>query len=115
MLFFLDRYFAKEENLLKVLTNIYGIGRRTAILLCERVGLTSDARLFMLDVYKLRCITKEVRYYKTDDDLKKFIRERIVEQKKLGTNRGLRLKRGLPVRGQRTHTNAMICRGKQIL
>ncbi len=97
------------------LTYIYGIGRHTALRICESSGVSPDIRVHELtddQVLKLReCIDKE---HKVEGDLRREVRSNIKRHMDLGSYRGLRHRRGLPVRGQRTHTNARTRKGKAI-
>ncbi len=105
----------KSKRLEIGLTYIYGIGRHTALRICESSGVSPDIRVHELtddQVLKLReCIDKE---HKVEGDLRREVRSNIKRHMDLGSYRGLRHRRGLPVRGQRTHTNARTRKGKAI-
>jgi len=94
------------------LTYIYGIGRTRAVEICEKAGVERDAktdRLSESEVIKLREIIE--REYKVEGDLRREVNQNIKMLMDIGCYRGLRHRRGLPVRGQRTHTNARTRKG----
>ncbi|MBM7624006.1 30S ribosomal protein S13 [Sporohalobacter salinus] len=94
------------------LTYIYGIGRSTAQDIIEETGLDSDTRVRDLteeEVAKLRKVIDEE--YIVEGELRREIRSDIKRLKDIGCYRGIRHKKGLPVRGQRTQTNARTRKG----
>ncbi|MCL2122090.1 MAG: 30S ribosomal protein S13 [Clostridiales bacterium] len=94
------------------LTYIFGIGRSTSKMLCASTGVDPDTRIRNLtedEVAKLRdAITENV---KVEGDLRRDISLNIKRLMEIGCYRGLRHRRGLPVRGQRTKTNARTRKG----
>ena len=94
------------------LTYIYGIGDSTALEILEKAGVGRDQRIRDLsdtDVNKLRqAIEKE---YRVEGALRTEIAMNIKRLMDIGSYRGIRHRRGLPVRGQRTHTNARTKKG----
>jgi small subunit ribosomal protein S13 len=102
----------KNKRLEVALTYIYGIGRATARQILDETGLDpnmkSDA-LSEVDVAKIRETID--RSYKVEGDLRREVSMNIKRLMDLGCYRGLRHRRGLPVRGQRTHTNARTRKG----
>ncbi len=94
------------------LTYIYGIGRETARRIVETTGVNADLRVRDLsegDVNKLR---QEIeRTYRVEGALRTEIAMNIKRLMDIGSYRGIRHRRGLPVRGQRTHTNARTKKG----
>lgn len=94
------------------LTYIFGIGRTTAKKIIEKTGINPDTRVRDLteeDVAKLRaCIDKE---YKVEGDLRSNIAFDIKRLIEIGCYRGVRHRKGLPVRGQRSKTNARTRKG----
>lgn len=97
------------------LTYIYGIGRKKAEEICEKVKIPSEKRVHELtdeEVLKIReLIDKE---YHVEGDLRREVSMNVKRLMDLGCYRGLRHRKGLPVRGQRTHTNARTRKGKAI-
>lgn len=95
------------------LTYIYGIGPKISKIILEKAKISPDLRakeLTAVDVAKLQKIIEE---FKVEGDLRKDIRENIQRLKRIGSYRGSRHSAGLPVRGQRTRTNARTLRGKR--
>jgi small subunit ribosomal protein S13 len=94
------------------LTYIYGIGQKTALDILEKAGVSREQRIRDLndaDVNKLRqAIEKE---YRVEGALRTEIAMNIKRLMDIGSYRGIRHRRGLPVRGQRTHTNARTKKG----
>jgi small subunit ribosomal protein S13 len=94
------------------LTYIYGIGRSTAREICGKVDLDASTKTDVLtdsEVVHLREIIE--REYKIEGDLRREVSQNIKMLMDIGCYRGLRHRRGLPVRGQRTHTNARTRKG----
>ena len=88
------------------LTHIYGIGRTTALEICAASGIKHDTKIEALE--ELR---KTVSDYLVEGDLRREISTNIKRLMDLGTNRGIRHWKRLPVRGQRTKTNARTRKG----
>ena len=97
------------------LTYIRGIGIKTAKNICKDVGIPDDKRVEKLtdqEVVKIREFIE--KNYKVEGDLRSEVSLNIKRLTDLGTYRGIRHKKKLPVRGQRTHTNARTRKGKGI-
>lgn len=95
------------------LTYVYGIGPKISKIILEKTKINGDLRakeLSAVDVAKLQKIIEE---FKVEGDLRKEIRENIQRLKRIGSYRGSRHSVGLPLRGQRTRTNARTLRGKR--
>ncbi|TVR99267.1 MAG: 30S ribosomal protein S13 [Rhodospirillales bacterium] len=95
------------------LTYIHGIGRTSAKQICSRLGIPPERRVNQLadsDVMRLREVVDGE--LKVEGDLRREVAMNIKRLMDLGCYRGLRHRRGLPVRGQRTHTNARTRKGK---
>ncbi len=94
---------------------IYGIGPAKAQSICTQLGIPEDRRVNQLsdqEVLKIReLIDKDFR---VEGDLRREVAMNIKRLMDLGCYRGLRHRRGLPVRGQRTHTNARTRKGKAV-
>ena len=88
------------------LTSIYGIGRTRALAICESVGLRPDARVADLTEEELDRLRQEVARHTIEGDLRREVSMNIKRLMDLGCYRGLRHRKGLPVRGQRTRSNA---------
>ena len=94
------------------LTYIYGIGRDSARKILEKAGITSSDKSEALSDQEVARIREVIeREYKVEGDLRREISTNIKRLMDLGCYRGLRHRKGLPVRGQRTHTNARTRKG----
>ncbi len=94
---------------------IYGIGPQKAQDICTKLGIPDDRRVNQLsdeEIVKLRELID--RDYRVEGDLRRELAMNIKRLMDLGCYRGLRHRRGLPVRGQRTHTNARTRKGKAV-
>ena len=94
------------------LTYIFGVGRTRAKSICAKVGLLPERRVNELtdaEVMQIREIIE--RDYRVEGDLRREVAMNVKRLMDLGCYRGLRHRRGLPVRGQRTHTNARTRKG----
>ena len=94
------------------LTYIRGIGQQTATDICERASIEKDKRVNELretEIIKIREIIDN--NYRVEGELRREVSTNIKRLMDLGNYRGLRHRRGLPVRGQRTHTNARTRKG----
>ena len=93
------------------LTAIYGIGRSTAQKICTAAGVPFDRKIKDLSDPDLERIREEISRLPIEGDLRREMSINIKRLMDLGCYRGLRHRRGLPVRGQRTHTNARTRKG----
>jgi small subunit ribosomal protein S13 len=102
----------RDKKVVIGLSYIYGIGRRNAAEIVEKAGVDSALRVRDLtdaDVNKLRGVIE--RDYKVEGALRTEVAMNIKRLMDIGSYRGIRHRRGLPVRGQRTHTNARTKKG----
>ena len=102
-----------EKRLVISLTYIYGIGDTTAEKICKDAGVSVDIRTKNLTDEQLTALRSEVAKYRTEGDLRREVALNIKRLMEIGCYRGIRHKRGLPVRGQRTRTNARTRKGKR--
>jgi small subunit ribosomal protein S13 len=93
------------------LTYIYGIGRVTAQKICASTGVIPSTKISALSEETLDLLRGEVAKYTVEGDLRREVSMSIKRLLDLGCYRGLRHRRGLPVRGQRTKTNARTRKG----
>ena len=94
------------------LTYIYGIGRTTSKEICKRVNVPKNKRVHELSDDEVAQIRNAIDGgYQVEGDLRREVSMNIKRLMDLGCYRGLRHRRGLPVRGQRTHTNARTRKG----
>lgn len=95
------------------LTYIYGIGRTTASQICDKAGIAREIRINELGDDELSRIRDVIdREHQVEGDLRREIAMNIKRLMDLGCYKGLRHRRGLPVNGQRTHTNARTRKGR---
>ena len=93
------------------LTSIYGIGRSSSQKICKTVGIEASTKIKDLSEDEIARIRTEVTKYRVEGDLRREITVNIKRLMDLGTYRGIRHRRGLPLRGQRTRTNARTRKG----
>ena len=93
------------------LTAIYGIGRSTAQKICDAVGIAHSKKIKDLSDAELEKIREEIGRITIEGDLRRELSINIKRLMDLGCYRGFRHRRGLPVRGQRTRTNARTRKG----
>jgi small subunit ribosomal protein S13 len=93
------------------LTSIYGIGRTLAAKICDVAGIATDAKIKDLSEDEIDKLRGEVAKYAIEGDLRREVSMNIKRLMDLGCNRGVRHRRGLPLRGQRTRTNARTRKG----
>lgn len=93
------------------LTAIYGIGRVTAQQICVAAGVTASTKMKDLDDSEIDKLRDEVNKYRVEGDLRREVTMNIKRLMDLGCYRGVRHRRGLPVRGQKTKTNARTRKG----
>jgi small subunit ribosomal protein S13 len=94
------------------LTDIFGIGRTTAMKIITQLGLDPSTRVFDLSETQVREIRDHIEAnYQVEGELQREVKKNVKDLMDLGCYRGLRHRRGLPVRGQRTRTNARTRKG----
>jgi small subunit ribosomal protein S13 len=102
-----------NKHIVIALTSIYGIGKTTAIDLCNKVSIDPTTKVFSLSEDKLEALRVEISKMTVEGDLRRVVTMNIKRLMDLGCYRGLRHRRGLPVRGQRTKTNARTRKGRR--
>ncbi|QFY43640.1 30S ribosomal protein S13 [Candidatus Methylospira mobilis] len=100
-----------HKHLVISLTAIYGIGRTRAAHICKNVGVVPSTKVKALSEEQVERIREEVARFVVEGDLRREVAMNIKRLMDLGCYRGLRHRRGLPVRGQRTRTNARTRKG----
>ncbi|MFC3854094.1 30S ribosomal protein S13 [Salinispirillum marinum] len=93
------------------LTYIFGIGRTTARSICEASGIQPTRKIGDLSEDELDVVRNEVAKYAVEGDLRREVQMNIKRLMDLGCYRGIRHRRSLPLRGQRTKTNARTRKG----
>ena len=102
----------KNKRMDIALTYIYGIGRTTALHILETTGVDWTKSSDALSPEEANTIRKEIEAnHKVEGDLRREVTANIKRLMDIGCYRGLRHRRGLPVRGQRTHTNSRTRKG----
>ncbi len=102
----------REKRLVVSLTYIYGVGPAVAQTLCDAVGIDPSTRVRDLTDEEVNKIRGWVdAQLKVEGDLRREVSQDIKRKMEIGCYQGLRHRRGLPVRGQRTHTNARTRKG----
>ena len=91
------------------LTSIFGIGRTRAREICAAAGILPTVKIKDLTEEEVEKLRTEVGKYQIEGDLRREVSMNIKRLMDLGTYRGIRHRRGLPLRGQRTKTNARTC------
>jgi small subunit ribosomal protein S13 len=100
-----------HKHLVISLTSIYGIGKSRAVRICEVLGLSPSGKVKELSDADIEKIREEVGKFVVEGDLRRENAMSIKRLMDLACYRGLRHRRGLPVRGQRTRTNARTRKG----
>ena len=102
----------REKRVLIALTYIHGIGRTSALNICEASSVNPATRVRDLSDDEVTAIRVFVdQQFKVEGDLRREVSQNIKRKMASGCYQGLRHRRGLPVRGQRTHTNARTRKG----
>ncbi|HET7489370.1 MAG TPA: 30S ribosomal protein S13 [Acidimicrobiales bacterium] len=102
----------REKRLEISLTYIFGIGRTTAKRVCAENGMNVDTRVRDLTDEEVARLRNWIdANLKVEGDLRRDIQQDIKRKMEIGSYQGIRHRRGLPVRGQRTHTNARTRKG----
>jgi len=105
----------RQKRLEIGLTYIYGIGVSTSREMCDRLEINPDTRVDRLtddEVSRIRTYIQS--NLRVEGDLRRVVAQNIKRKMEIGSYQGLRHRRGLPVRGQRTHTNARTRKGRRM-
>jgi small subunit ribosomal protein S13 len=100
-----------KKHAVIALTAIYGIGRTRANQICAAAGVSPATKLQQMTEAEVERIRSEVAKFTVEGDLRREVSMNIKRLMDLGCNRGIRHRRGLPLRGQRTRTNARTRKG----
>ena len=102
----------REKRLVISLTYIYGIGRTTSEQVCSATGIDESTRVRDLTEEEVNRLRSWIdANLKVEGDLRRDVSQDIKRKMEIGSYQGIRHRRGLPVRGQRTHTNARTRKG----
>lgn len=112
MLYLLETKLPENKSVFFALTNVYGIGQKTAFLICKKLGFSMNLKIKDLTQEQIVDILQIVESLNLtlNNELKKLRSLTLKKLISIKSYRGLRRVRGLPVRGQRTHTNAKSAR-----
>ncbi|MGX8939821.1 30S ribosomal protein S13 [Symbiopectobacterium sp. Eva_TO] len=100
-----------QKHAVIALTSIYGVGKTRSKAICAAAGITEDVKISELSEEQIETLRVEVAKFVVEGDLRREISMSIKRLMDLGCYRGLRHRRALPVRGQRTKTNARTRKG----
>ena len=101
-----------EKHICIGLTAIYGIGRPLAKTICKDAGVDPECKVKDLTDEDIQALRKEVDKYTVEGDLRREVQLSIKEKMEINSYQGVRHKKGLPVRGQRTNRNAHTRKGR---
>jgi small subunit ribosomal protein S13 len=102
----------REKQLQISLTYIFGVGRTSAVQICDALGIDGTTRVHDLTDEEVARIRAHIESdFRVEGDLRREVQNDIKRKIEIGSYQGLRHRRGLPVRGQRTHTNARTRKG----
>ena len=101
-----------EKHVCIGLTAIYGIGRSLALTLCEEAKVEPTKKIKDLTDEEISSLRKEIDKYDVEGDLRRDVQMSIKNKMEINCYQGVRHKKGLPVRGQRTNRNARTRKGK---
>lgn len=102
----------RDKRVVISLTYIYGIGRTRSVEILKTTGISEDTRVKNLSDDQLVALRDEIeKNYKVEGDLRRDVAADIRRKVEIGSYEGLRHRKGLPVRGQRTKTNARTRKG----
>jgi len=105
----------RDKRLEVSLTYIYGVGLTTAQTICVETKIDPDTRVRSLTDDEVARIRRFIESnFKVEGDLRREVQQNIRRKIEIGSYQGIRHRRGLPVRGQRTHTNARSRKGRRM-
>jgi small subunit ribosomal protein S13 len=105
----------RQKRLEIGLTYIYGIGRTRSLEICSSLGVDPGTKVKDLTEEEAARIRRHIEQnYQVEGDLRREVQQNIKRKVEIGTYQGMRHRRGLPVHGQRTHTNARTRKGPRV-
>lgn len=104
----------KEKRVEVGLTYIHGIGRTTSVKICNELRIEKNKKIADLSDIEVSRLIDAIKSYMVEGDLRRKVSMDIKRLQEVGSYRGYRHKRNLPLRGQRTKTNARTKRGKRV-
>jgi small subunit ribosomal protein S13 len=114
MIYLLDSELSENKSVFFALTSIFGIGKFNSCILCKKLGVSKNFKIKQLSKEQIQILVSVIESSNINliSDLKKIKSLNIQKLLSIKSYKGFRLKQGLPVRGQRTHTNARTARKK---
>lgn len=107
LLYLFNKTLKSSINILRALTVLYGINRYQSKQICKQIGINPQSKMSLIRKSHINLLTKYIsRNIKIEQFLKRSKRKKLKKLLRIKLNRALRFRRGLPVRGQRTRTNA---------
>ncbi|MDR1168396.1 MAG: 30S ribosomal protein S13 [Heliobacteriaceae bacterium] len=103
----------RNKRIIVALTYIYGVGPSRSAKILDAAKISPDLRTDNLTDEDIKVLREELSHYNIEGDLRREVTMNIKRLQEIGSYRGMRHKRNLPVRGQRTKTNARTRRGKK--
>jgi small subunit ribosomal protein S13 len=111
-----DRSFSSKQNVSSVLCSLYGLNKSLSFRVCALSGINPGQVLGLLPKFKINLLQRIVNnFFSVERPLRREYLSNIDQKIKKGSYQGIRLKQGLPVRGQRTHTNAKTSKQRKII
>ncbi|MDF1596640.1 MAG: 30S ribosomal protein S13 [Acidimicrobiia bacterium] len=105
----------REKRLEIALTYIFGVGRTTALSICDQLSIDRGTKVRDLTDDEVLRIRRHLdQNTRVEGDLRREVQQNIRRKVEIGSYQGIRHRRGLPVRGQRTHTNARTRKGPRV-
>lgn len=100
----------KEKHIVIALTSIYGVGLSRAKRVCQQASVSETSKVKDVPESKIEAIRQVLAEYSLEGDLRRLVGSNISRLMSIGSYRGIRHRKRLPLRGQRTKTNAMTCK-----
>jgi small subunit ribosomal protein S13 len=107
------RVLDKGKHIVIALTYVYGVGLSRSKVVCQQAGIKETTKVAELTDEQIEKLREELTRFPVEGDLRRQVSMRIKLLTDLGCYRGIRHRRGLPVRGQRTKTNAQTRKSKR--
>lgn len=103
----------EQKHTVIALTSIYGIGRATAKQICSQANVATEKKIKDLSEDEVEALRLQIANHTVEGDLRRTVSMNIKRLMDMGCYRGIRHRRGLPLRGQRTKTNAKTCKKRR--
>jgi small subunit ribosomal protein S13 len=115
MVYLFESELPEKKSIFFAMTHIFGLGKSNSDVLCKQLGLSKNFKVKNLSKEQLSklSVILEISNFSLGSELKKLRSLKVKNLVSIRSYRGLRLKQGLPVRGQRTHTNARTARKRR--